>query len=50
MAPIASHLIPDDYDNAENEIEALLKILDYWDDDESPTAAGKRSVASGRGH
>ena len=42
LAPITSHLTQDDYEHAENEIEALLEELDYWDDDENPTAAGKR--------
>lgn len=41
LAPIASHLTQDEYERAEDEIEALLEELDHWDDDENPSIQGK---------
>ena len=41
LAPMASSLTQDEYESAEDEIEALLEELDHWDDDESPEVSGK---------
>lgn len=41
LAPVASHLTQDEYEGAEDEIEASLEELDHWDDDENLPVPGK---------